>query len=57
MSGSGAKRVTYRHKQRSPDMKNRNHVARNAWKFNKSKVYVDRKKEQARRACRKKGDQ
>jgi hypothetical protein len=38
-------------------MKTRNHVARSAWKFNKPKVYVDRKKEQARRACRKKGDQ
>jgi len=55
MSGSGAKRMI--HKQRSPNMKTRNHVARSAWKFNKPKVYVDRKKEQARRACRKKGDQ
>lgn len=55
MSGSGAKRMT--HKQRSLNMKTRSHVARNAWKFNKSKVYVDRKKEARRRACRKKGDQ
>lgn len=35
-------------------MKNRNHVARAAWKVNKAKVYVDRKKEQRRKACRKK---
>lgn len=37
-------------------MKNRNHVARVAWKFNKPKVYVDRKKEERRKACRRKGD-
>lgn len=37
-------------------MKTRNHVARAAWKFNKPKVYVDKKKEARRRACRKKED-
>ena len=37
-------------------MKSRNHVARAAWKFNKPKVYVDKKKEARRRACRKKED-
>jgi hypothetical protein len=33
-------------------MKNRNPIARNAWKFNKPKVVIDKKKEQRRTACR-----
>lgn len=33
-------------------MKSRNHVARHSWQFNKRKVFVDRKKQQQRRACR-----
>lgn len=35
-------------------MKTRNPIARNTWKFNKPKVVTDKKKEQRRRACRKK---
>ena len=35
---------------------NRNPIARNAWKFNKPKVVVDRKKEERRLKCRKKDD-
>ena len=37
-------------------MKNRNPVAGNAWRYNKPRVVTDKKKEQRRRACRKKGD-
>lgn len=37
-------------------MKTRNPIARNTWKFNKPRVVTDKKKEQRRLACRKKGD-
>lgn len=36
------------------NMKTRNPIARNTWKFNKPKVVTDKKKEQRRKACRKK---
>ena len=35
-------------------MKTHNPIARNAWKFNKPRVVMDKKKEARRTACRKK---
>lgn len=36
-------------------MKPRNPVAGNAWRYNRAKVVENKKREQQRRACRKKG--